>query len=268
MSELNQLLNKLHKTYRETGGKGLDPPELDPTLCSFDASLILISGKIEATRASLAKREEKKLVASAKLKLNQSIRNMIQFIISDRKKMEKLYDENFKKGSDENELKKQKMDLELIDKHIKDLQSKDSERYESIGSTTTTVGTKPSISLSDIQDQEVLPSIDISKSLSKVKSFQERVDLQVNVFSNKLDKLREVIMSTGDELDQQKILMDGVDLKVNSETTSLISINSRVEQSHVQTNTSTRLCVLFILIVILLFCGSIVFLYLSMMLRK
>ena len=72
-SELNILMEKLHKTHRESGG------QLIKNENTFDALKILIVEKMQLAKKNILKREEKNLTPVATAKLNQTIRQMFFF---------------------------------------------------------------------------------------------------------------------------------------------------------------------------------------------
>lgn len=261
--EIGALLSKLYKTHQEAGGTIGTTIPVDEY--SFDANKIILVSKIEACRNLILKKNDKKISSAAKLKAVQNIRSMIVFIQGDAKKLSKIYDSNFKANLNEDELKSQKTDLDLITLHVNDL----TRIIESFNSSSSDFHptAKSTLDSLEVEQSQTLAPLDLKDSIARVHRYRERLDSQLESFSIKVDKLKGIIQDTQDELDGQVGVISSINTKVDSETTNLIGITKGVQKSANETNQSTRLCIMFILIVVLLFLGSIVFLYISILIK-
>lgn len=248
MGDLSYLLKKLNNINEEAGGKKTNSSDEEAT--TYEAMKVLICSKIESTKNLIQKRNEKKLTPSAKAKINQNIKSMIQFIQNDRKKLGKM-----KKPENE--------DLNLIDQHIQDLEKKEKQRYQDLEYKEYS---NPNFENNLDNEQSKLPPLDITKSLEKIHKFKQKLDQGISDLSQKMDKLKGIVSETSEELDSQNLQIQEINQKVDTETSALLKLNKSIEKSDVEVNTSTRLCVILILMMVFLFVFSVFVIYLSILL--
>jgi len=285
-SQLNNIMSRLLQTYKECGGEKFnDKLDVETNLNAFDAARVLISSKIELIKEKILSREEKALVGSARAKLNYTIRQAIPYILEDRRKIQRIYESNMKvlgKGLvsfSPEELNLQKQQLQELDEHIAELRDLERGKKDPLASQrkgSVKINGTPTLSMlsgglnnfqsySVQQDDtyDILPPIDISDSLERIQRNKETLNDSLQQFSGKLELLHATIEDTSNELDLQKIEKDKIDQKIDNEASYLLGITKRVQEASTEVNGSTKLCIVFVLIVILLLLMTILILYIS-----
>jgi hypothetical protein len=74
-SDIRVYMEKLYKTYNESGGNGDQNAKLK-NKASFECQFLLLAEKLKVCRKEMLKRDDDKLTQSAKAKLNHRIRQM------------------------------------------------------------------------------------------------------------------------------------------------------------------------------------------------
>eukprot|EP01080_Neovahlkampfia_damariscottae_P003677 gene3677-6491_t len=248
-SELQIYLQKLYKTYGETGGGGRDENLKNKT--KFEAQFLLLAEKIQACRKEILKREDEKITQAARANINHRVRQMFLIIQNDRKRIGKIG-------------KNKQQELRDLDVHLKELESLDKKRfrrkYDSSNSSSSSPGMILEVQGED--DMTLLPPIDISVSKKKILEYREQLDAGIEQFSEKLGALKDIALETRDEVDAQNKQLQNISNGVETQKGKLLKFNEELKSITNQVNLSTKLLFLFILAVILMILALILLVYL------
>jgi len=270
------MMEKLYKTYKETGGILNEEQEqqIDLTkMTAYDATKVLLVKKIEAIRQQLHHRDEISSIphqgrTTVTIQLDQKIRNMLRYIKNDFEKLSKIVQTEHTRrhqGQTSKEyIESQQMkeiDLDLIEKHIEEVEAMFKRRKSSIengptdkqsGNSNEEVALIFSSQLPNDPLDSSFPSIDVSKSLENVKKNNQRIEETLDIFSGKVSALKDVIIDTGYELYSQNKIQSNIEMKNSTETTAIERLNLRATSVRDGVNITLRITIAFICITILL----------------
>lgn len=95
---MSDLMNRLKKTYKESGGKLDDDniEEITKNMNAFDALKVLVANKLEKVRKHLSRRDEileknDGVKNTGVVKIESEIRQMIKFIKNDLEKLQAMH---------------------------------------------------------------------------------------------------------------------------------------------------------------------------------
>mmetsp|Transcript_9947 Transcript_9947/g.37090 ORF Transcript_9947/g.37090 Transcript_9947/m.37090 type:complete len:342 (-) Transcript_9947:1588-2613(-) len=292
---LNDLMRRLENVYTETGGNITSEIELVKGLHPFEAHKIVIASKISATRDKLKRLEEayhQKRGLRIEAKLSVQVRQMIENIKEERKKMMDLHQKNVKnarrrrqfnlvrrRAVSPEELLQQERDLNLITRHVVELEETARQRYRrraTYSSERNALLHRDPAILEEIPQQEDdshmrsirqqmllrdevfdaehshLPELDISASLQKVRQHDEELDEYLDAFNEKIQRLHQQTTTIGTELDEQNILVETINDKSENAKERVARLNARLEKSLRSVNSQQKLCCMVCLLCIML----------------
>ncbi len=196
---------------------------------------------------------------------------MIKIVKEDYEKLQKLHIKASKKKfsfkkPDPEKIKKREEDLELIKKHIAEIEELDKRRHQRDTKKKSRkhendeeYGMQGSLAeklmlatqLPDDPTKSNLPTIDISQQMLQLERLNKTLDEKLDIFGEKLDKLKEAAQDIGGELDRQNIMLENLEDKVEKEMQRLDALNKRVENALDAVGGSCKLiCIVAIIIVI------------------
>ncbi|KAL9647223.1 hypothetical protein ABK040_012575 [Willaertia magna] len=288
---MQDCIKRLVVVYEQTSGEKFNKEEDEVQgLSQFDAQKYIIAKKIMATREKIKQRDTTKGGVNVRARLSNDVKKMIKAIKTDDfAKLTQYHTKTMKKKLfkkvDPTLIAAQESDIQLIRKHIAELEALSLRRYErknnknGIQDATTSSllegaeddnnekGNKNNDAgqmivleqdLPDDATKSKLQTIDISGALAKINDIQSQIDQGLDVFSKKLDDIHQMAKDIGSELDEQNMLLDEMDKKVNTHLESLKNLNMKVENALDKVGGSNKLmCIIFILIVITICLGAL-----------
>lgn len=225
-------------------------------------------------------------------KLNKEVIQMIDFLKVDRKKMIDIYNSNAKKVKNRKkfsfkktkltpeDIEKQERDIELISRHIVELEEINKARHRKKNARASTKEKNDLLSgadgendkddddpkmkeirrlvlesdLPDDPTRSQLPELDISQALEKVKTADQQIDEGLDKFNKKLVDLKQQAKAIGNELDEQKEIIEQIQGKTDKAKDRIDRLNQRLDKAMNQVNRTQKLiCITFILCVALIF---------------
>ena len=202
----------------------------------------------------------------------------------DLNKLVKIHDKNAKKKMfkkvDPVLISAQKNDIELVKKHIHELEMLSKRKYERDAknkkddSTTSHLlegadeldnenkengglaGVVLEQDLPDDATRSNLPQIDISTAMLKVQDIQKQIDQGLDVFSKKLDDLHQMSINIGSELTEQNMLLKNIEDKVDKEIERLKNLNERVDNALDKVGGSNKIMCIICIAIIIVVCAA------------
>ena len=199
----------------------------------------------------------------------------------DLSKLQSIFEKNSKKKMfkkiDPVLLSTQRSDIDLIKRHVDELEQLSKRKYErdkksstkDLDSTTSNLlegaddldddrnnrgGLSGIVMEQDLPNDATksnLPQIDISVALQKVNDIQKKIDEGLDVFSKKLDDLHQMSITIGSELTEQNMMLKNIDEKVDKEIDRLKHLNEKVDDALAKVGGSNKLmCIVCIVIII------------------
>eukprot|EP01080_Neovahlkampfia_damariscottae_P000217 gene217-4463_t len=247
---INNLLQRLENQYLETGGASIKEKEDDLNIGAdaFDYTKYIISKKIETFKERLNEYKEKRKLGSSQqeiLKSSRDLNQMIEFIEKDFQKLKKLNKAEssirmFKWSRNEERIKSQQEDLEIIELHLNQIKTLISKKNEVTTSTyfdsnttnrnSTFVKFKENSKTFEKYENVELPKIDISDSKLRLEEYQKKWQEEMNKFKNQLEELGDKNMKIKDQLEYQNEKIEKkIEIPLDEQTIKINKVNKEID---------------------------------------
>jgi hypothetical protein len=269
------------------------PPE--KPLDAFTRSKRDIAAQIRDIRESIEEREQARgetgESSPAVIQLSAQIRTKIAAARAsaqdlDRVTRAKDKDKKKRKPEEEEELTHQKESVDLIFKHLDEVDKLEKRRFqkkESAARTELFKGFTPRSPTSSnasspsgggvggggggggrdkadrIVPESTLPDIDVEAGLQKWAERDQQMDVMLTQIGQGVSVLKDMATEMGQELDKQAIMIEEIEAKVIKADVSLKVLDKRLSQALSKTPTSEKACVYIILLVVVLGLGFLLY---------
>eukprot|EP01120_Amphizonella_sp_Union-15-10_P016269 TRINITY_DN851_c0_g6_i1.p1 TRINITY_DN851_c0_g6~~TRINITY_DN851_c0_g6_i1.p1 ORF type:complete len:279 (-),score=74.87 TRINITY_DN851_c0_g6_i1:63-899(-) len=170
-------------------------------------------------------------------KKSHEIRKKLAEIVEETTELQKLYEKSEKKFKKKKatreqraELENQKAVVELAWKHYKDCENQEGFRG---GKKTAYFEDDSEDSLYDNDERNVisaLPDIDDPKFQLLIEN-DKKIDEGLEVISKGVDRLKEIALDMNEELERQKIIIEGIELGTDAALQQLTNLNKQLKET-------------------------------------
>ncbi|KAJ1641096.1 hypothetical protein T492DRAFT_923090 [Pavlovales sp. CCMP2436] len=281
---MNSLLAKLESIEQETsedngkkGGKS-GAAALD----EFGRLKREVHREIKAVREAIQERDEmlhKEAGSKATVEMSARVRSSIKTIREEHKQMVKIQQTqaNRRMGKNAQQIEHRAEVVELVLKHIEEVEMLEKRRYQAKDSETRTnlfAGSGFGGGGSDMNGlrhvaisfpegmagpsggraatDSDLPDIETQEGLSQLKQTDGRIDVELEEISNGVQDLRHIALDMKEEVRLQSAMVDEITNKVDGANDHLHNLNRKMKNALKEVRSADRFIIDFILIIVIL----------------